>query len=500
MVLKKLHKLICVSLFLPSFIYASECVNPDAKSVSVIVDTTRLIRTSVPQSLFGFNIPWRDFQIGYVRNNKVREELIDYMKPFSGAVYRYPGGTPSDWFEWKKSIGPMSSRSSLHADFNRYAVPSFGLDEFTSFVKELNARAIITLNLVGPYKAEATAQAVTTDATDLINYIRSDNGFGCVSGDTCPMLAWELGNELDGNPFYWTAQHYVERVKPLVSAVSASIPDVEWIANGKTSPWDSGKYLAFNDVIAVELSSWVKGIAFHPYYDGMTVPSIIGYMKSYAATWSSYRSDASIHITEHARWPTVPAVGDWKTTWYQATGIGGAISSADFILSLIPREQVKSAVWHALGVEGPWQLIRLDKNDDSLYPSPVYLGLLLLRQAFLADAIYIKYTQPSNITYTAAGYDLRMVAMHESTNNMASILGVNRNPSDITLQVNWSGQSRNAGESILRSISATSLSIDNTDEAKNNVVINTQTSTRSGLVTDTTVCIPGNSVFSIIEP
>ncbi|MBV5336470.1 MAG: hypothetical protein J0653_00185, partial [Deltaproteobacteria bacterium] len=99
------------------------------------------------------------------------------------------------------------------------------------------------------------------------------------------------------------------------------------------------------------------------------------FVNAFAKTWTDARPDAKLFITEHARWPTVPKVGVWRDNWYQATSLGGSISSVDFLITMMNTNAAAAANWHALGNSGPWNLIRVSKVDDKLYPSPVYWGL-----------------------------------------------------------------------------------------------------------------------------
>ncbi|MBV5336468.1 MAG: hypothetical protein J0653_00175, partial [Deltaproteobacteria bacterium] len=94
--------------------------------------------------MFGFNVPWRDFQTYYMRNGVVRDDLYPYLTPFKGAVYRYPGGNPTNNFEWKKTVGSVSVRTAMLADYNNSSVPTFGLDEFGAMLNKVGGRALLT--------------------------------------------------------------------------------------------------------------------------------------------------------------------------------------------------------------------------------------------------------------------------------------------------------------------------------------------------------------------
>lgn len=480
---------------------ADVCDAADVKQISLSVNTTAVVRPAVPRELFGFNVPWRDFQLGYVRNGAVRSDLYPYLLPFKGAVYRYPGGSPSNTFEWAKSIGTSTKRVAFTADFNNVSQSLFGVDEFANFVNKLNGRALLTLNISGPVSAPITADAAKTDAINFLNYMRTTSSFKCVAGASCPVLGVELGNELDFGPYNWTASQYVARAGAVVDAVNAApgLSGINWIAAGRTAPWSSKDMATYNPVVAAGLASKVQGISIHPYYDGIDIPYAMNYVNNFGKHWSAVRPDAKVYVTEHARWPSVPSTGSWSTNWYQATGIGGAISAVDFLMALANQPQVASGNWHALGLSGPWQLIRVNKTTDALYPSPVYWALLTAREAFLDNLVTTKYTVPDKASYSG-GYDVKMIGMASTDGSVASVIGINRNPVPYKVVVSWSGTLRKAGTGVLRTVSSADLKADNTDSAPTEVSMLTSSRSVVGGRATSTYCVPAQAVFSIVEP
>ena len=130
-------KLLSLLLMTSSISFAdNECTGNYYEVINSEINVNSIIRDNAPKELFGFNLPWRDFQIGYFRNGEVKDELIELLSPFYGASYRYPGGSPTSSFEWRNSIGPVAQRKLQHADYDRYSIPEFGLNEFANFVVE----------------------------------------------------------------------------------------------------------------------------------------------------------------------------------------------------------------------------------------------------------------------------------------------------------------------------------------------------------------------------
>src|SRR5262249_53336487 len=150
---------------------AQSCDSPDARTVRATVTLDDVRRSNMPLELFGFNVPWRDFQVSYYKSGTVRPELVDLLKPFKGASYRYPGGSPSNSFEWGAATsGPLDKRTPIHADYDRFAKAEFGPPEFARFVQSVGGRAILTLNLIGPYKNVLPAADLVPMARDFASF------------------------------------------------------------------------------------------------------------------------------------------------------------------------------------------------------------------------------------------------------------------------------------------------------------------------------------------
>jgi len=199
-------------------------------------------------------------------------------------------------------------------------------------------------------------------------------------------------------------------------------------------------------------------------------------------------------VTEHARWPSKPLVGPWNDRWYEATGQGGAISSADYILSVLPDEKIRGATWHSLGVLGPWQLIRWDKKQNTLYPSPVYWGMRSLRDAFLTDTLEISPAIQTGGGYKG-GYSMRLVAM--KGDGKLSLLGINRSNQPVMIKSNWLGKLSTNSTITMRYTSA-SPENDNDDTNKTRVVMKTTQLKGFTTATKQSICVPANAVFSVV--
>lgn len=405
----------------------------------ISVDTNTVLRTSAPTELFGFNVPWINFQHGYWRSGNVRKEVINWLRPFEGAVYRYPGGDLSNWYDWRKAIGPPAGRPPQHARWNEYDDVEFGFDEFIAFVKEVKGVPFVTVNMVGTNKEQWSDQLAKQQSADWLGYsvkregpAASSESRYCEKGKVCPVRWWELGNELDWGDISWTAEQYTSRALIIGNAMLNVDPNIQLIAHTASSPWSQKRAKTnradeFDKAVGLRLSRVVKGYSIHPYYDGINIADATGYMDKTINSLkaASELTDPQIFVTEHGRWPHKPEYGDWRPYWIQTGNLGGAISTADYVLSLMPNPRVRMAMWHALGTGGPWQLFYVDEKTDTVYPSVVYWALRTLRSGLLDHVVSTNVNSP-NVSGYGGGYDIRAVALINESRDQLSLLVVNR--------------------------------------------------------------------------
>lgn len=135
---------------------------------------------------------------------------------------RYPGGTISNLFDWKRSIGPKESRvPQIHGFYNnpnQHGLPvNFGLTEVGTFAQEHHSEIVYVYSL---------GRGDASDAADLIEYLNAPLGSNPNGGvawakqraanghsDPYNVRYFEIGNEMwqggtDGNTsqMYWTPQ------------------------------------------------------------------------------------------------------------------------------------------------------------------------------------------------------------------------------------------------------------------------------------------------------
>lgn len=178
---------------------------------------------TIDHGIFGINHRYGFNGYGSFDSNtmKMKDDFTKlYQKAGFGSL-RYPGGTISNLFNWKETIGPKEQRvAQIHGFYNNSGqhglVPNFGLSEVADFVQENDSELVYVYGL---------GRGDAKDAADLVEYLNAEVGDNPNGG-----IAWaqvraknghkepynvryfEIGNEMnqggaDGNASqqYWTA-------------------------------------------------------------------------------------------------------------------------------------------------------------------------------------------------------------------------------------------------------------------------------------------------------
>ena len=474
---------------------ADSCELANSESITVVINPNLSIASKKNASSFGFTVDWFQFQNGFFRHGKVRQEVVDWLKPFKGALYRYSGGNT---FEWKKAIGPISKRKSIYANYQGLAHPEFGPSEFFDLMKKVEGKAVILLNVTDNKNGGKNNSAMTNDNINYLEWL-STNEPGCVGGSNCPIYYFELGNEVDWEKqLKWSASQYTERVLPLIKDAKAKFPLIKFAVVGKTAPWDGevdSEGRKFDTEVSANLASHIDAVTIHPYYDGYPVPVMESYINKLAKTYKLHNPTVRILVTEHGRWPSMPIVGNWEKNWYLASGSGGAISTADFTLMSMANPNIEGAMWHTISARGPWQLFHLNNKDDSVYPSAVYWSLRTLQEGFLEDIVEVTPALVKGTSYKG-GYDMRLVAMQNKLGQI-SLMGVNRNAGVKALNIKIKNVNFDRAKTSISTMQADVVGTDNTEENQNKFQMRTSFGNYSS-ITPSLICIPPRSTFSIV--
>ena len=186
--------------------------------VVVAVDTTDELR-EIPSAMFGINHRYHNYGYGSWdnENDKIFDDFNRLAKEASFGSVRYPGGTVSNLFTWKDSIGPKDERTTIIAGNNFYSGagetpvdPAFGVDEAMKWIyDDLKSEAIFVYGF---------GRGNPQDAADLVEYLNAPNDGSNPNGgvdwaavraengheEPYGVIRFELGNEFsDTGQNYW---------------------------------------------------------------------------------------------------------------------------------------------------------------------------------------------------------------------------------------------------------------------------------------------------------
>ena len=105
------------------------------------------VERSIDRATFGINHRYSFNGYGSFdsETGKMREDFTELYKNANFGSLRYPGGTISNLFRWKDSIGDSSNRKNqIHGFYSaaKGIEPNFGLGEVATFADENNSEIV----------------------------------------------------------------------------------------------------------------------------------------------------------------------------------------------------------------------------------------------------------------------------------------------------------------------------------------------------------------------
>ncbi|MDO5102837.1 MAG: hypothetical protein Q4D91_08080 [Lautropia sp.] len=390
---------------------------------------------------FGFNLENTEFQLSLwdSKLHQVRPEVVAYLKQhFPGAVYRYPGGTTSNYHRWKQSVGVVTKRPAVKIndwiDLDRI---EFGVDEFLDFVGEAGGQVWYVLNLKGDLDRLVSQETMAAEAGGLVEHIAARK---------VPVLRWELGNELDRFHEKWISDLYVTRAQAVMAAVKGADKQARFVSMMADFDAQEDRGIMASDY-NVAVAKGLKGdgvteYAQHLYYDGPPDgPHMMNRLehlcRSIGNAAEAGVKDTGFWVTEHARWPQGEEGKEWQESWRKSADLGASIGMADMIIAATQLKAVKGGALHALhGTTGPWPMFHLPEGAKAYHPSVTMQTYALLRETMLPLVLQTTNRSANPAGYDA-GYSARGVVMASEDKRRYSVWSINRDkaPLDVSLSM-----------------------------------------------------------------
>ncbi len=402
-----------------------------------VKNVTRLIQPS----FFGFNLEWVEFQrsLWDAKQGKAKKGAVEYLRAFPGAVYRYPGGTIANHFDWRVAAGAIESRPlRRHVDWLGSFKVEFGPEEYLEFVRDVGGKAWYVVNLYGQYGEELSSDEIAKSAGELAAYMRKRHEAGLPA-----VLRWELGNELDRGEYQWAPEKLnavIIKAETEIKKHDNAAKFVAFLQDYPAMKHAGYSMSAYNSAIIKNTSNFVDEYANHLYYDGN--PNIPPIPKSLAtvcggleAAHAAGISTPTIWLTEHARVPGGAWVTpNWKHLWPATSDQQAAISVADMMMAAAQIPEINGAFVHALhATDGPWPLFHLSQQGEP-QPSAVMIALRLLRESMLPVVLHGSI-ESQNLSGYEGGYDIRAAVMSDKSRKKYSLWVVNRHAKPVEMVI-----------------------------------------------------------------
>jgi alpha-N-arabinofuranosidase len=143
------------------------------------------------------------------RTNGLRTDLMERMAAMHPKFLRLPGGnylegdTLADWYDWKKTIGPLVNRPGHQAPWSYWSTDGMGLLEFLEWCEDLKIEPVLAVYAGYSLKGEHVAVG-----KDLEPYVQSAvDEVEYVTGDVS--TKWGAERAKDGHPQPFPL-HYIE--------------------------------------------------------------------------------------------------------------------------------------------------------------------------------------------------------------------------------------------------------------------------------------------------
>ncbi|WP_461815726.1 LamG-like jellyroll fold domain-containing protein [Faecalimonas sp.] len=202
---------------------------PKVDDVKLTVDLNKVNQTIEPETIFGINHRYAFNGYGTFDSEKmkIKDDFKSLYEQAGFGSIRYPGGTISNLFNWKTTLGSKENRKKqIHGFYNNQnqngIEPNFGIKEIGDFADEVNSEIVYVYSL---------GRGNAMDAADLVEYLNAKVGTNPNGGidwaqvraknghkDPYNVRYFEIGNEMqqaygkdaDGTTSqgYWT--QYVE--------------------------------------------------------------------------------------------------------------------------------------------------------------------------------------------------------------------------------------------------------------------------------------------------
>lgn len=398
----------------------------------------------------GFNLEWKTFQ------RDIWKDAVQNVEPVAGAVlsqwpgmiYRFPGGTVSNFLDLNLATGDRLHRPKQKAvSWDEPEGMTFGLMEYAKFVTEVQGAPWVVANIFGRIEGADSIEVLRPKWEALAARLKEMGGVGTI----------ELGNELYLDRYGMTPEQYVERANAAAEVFGKQLPQAKFVVALSDFDVRSHRKADYNSRVLSKLKIDSVAFAQHSYYDGPPggppIPNRLrAICDSIAQIKGSGRRQPVVWLTEHARWPGGKTSDpDWKKLWGKSNNLEAAISVADFTLATSQIPEVHGAFLHSLaGTSGPWSFFMRD--NSAVLRSALAEAQSLLMHLGDAEVMATRTVSPKGGGW-GSDYDTRGVILRSGRDGTWQLLAINRSGKPLDGSVVIPALTNVAVTAIMRSVS-----------------------------------------------
>ena len=169
--------------------------------VKLSIDIAKTVQTIEPDSIFGINHRYAFNGYGTFdsKEMKMKDEFTKLYEQAGFGSIRYPGGTISNLFNWKTTLGDKKDRKKqIHGFYNNEGQggiePNFGIKEIADFADQVGSEIVYVYSL-----GRGNAQ----DAADLVEFLNAKVGTNPNGGIDWAEVRAKNGNKEPYNVRYF---------------------------------------------------------------------------------------------------------------------------------------------------------------------------------------------------------------------------------------------------------------------------------------------------------
>ena len=224
--------------------------------VKLSIDTAKTVQTIEPDSIFGINHRYAFNGYGTFdsKEMKMKDEFTKLYEQAGFGSIRYPGGTISNLFNWKTTLGDKKDRKKqIHGFYNNEGQggiePNFGIKEIADFADQVGSEIVYVYSL-----GRGNAQ----DAADLVEFLNAKVGTNPNGGIDWAEVRAKNGHVEPYNVRYFEIGNEMQQAWGDSDGTASQGYWTTYVNGGAEKAYTEGGQAKFVQKYAVDEENWNK--------------------------------------------------------------------------------------------------------------------------------------------------------------------------------------------------------------------------------------------------